>query len=84
MTSGGSEANDLLNRRDGLVQDLSKIVSINQFGEGGGDFVITLGGRVLVQGTARQPTSAASSTEWEPGDPTGPTTVWTWSSRAAS
>lgn len=51
LSSGGAEVNDLLNRRDGLVQDLAKIVSISQFGEGGGDFVITIGGRVLVQGT---------------------------------
>lgn len=53
LSSGGAEVNDLLNRRDGLVQDLAKIVSISQFGEGGGDFVITIGGRVLVQGTQK-------------------------------
>lgn len=51
LSSGGTEVNMLLNRRDGLVQDLAKIVSISQFGEGGGDFVITIGGTVLLQGT---------------------------------
>jgi flagellar hook-associated protein 1 FlgK len=51
LASSGSDVNELLNRRDGLVQDLAKIVSISQFGEGGGDFVVTIGGRVLVQGT---------------------------------
>jgi flagellar hook-associated protein 1 FlgK len=51
LSTGGFEVNELLNRRDGLVQDLAKIVSISQFGEGGGDFVLTIGGRVLVQGT---------------------------------
>ena len=51
MSNGSAEANDLLNRRDALVQDLSKLASISQYGEGGGDFVVTLGGKVLVQGT---------------------------------
>lgn len=51
VMSGGSDVNSLLNRRDQLVQDLSKMASISQFGEGAGDFLITLGGRVLVQGT---------------------------------
>lgn len=52
--SGGSfGTNDLLNRRDALVQDLSKLASVSTFGEGGGDFVVTLGGRILVQGVVR-------------------------------
>ncbi len=51
IPSGTPQANDLLNRRDGLVQDISKLASISQYGETGGDFVISLGGRVLVQGT---------------------------------
>ena len=51
IPSGTSQANDLLDSRDGLVQDLSKLVSVSQYGENGGDFVLSLGGRVLVQGT---------------------------------
>jgi len=50
LSGGSSETNQLLDRRDGLVQELSKIVSIDQFGDGTADFLITLGGRVLVQG----------------------------------
>jgi flagellar hook-associated protein 1 FlgK len=50
MPSGTSESNALLDRRDALVQDISKMAAVGQFGEGGGDFILTLGGRVLVQG----------------------------------
>lgn len=50
VASGTSESNQLLNRRDALVTDLSKMASVGQFGEGAGDFMLTLGGRVLVQG----------------------------------
>ncbi len=51
LSSSGADVNELLNKRDGLVQDLAKIVSIDQHGESGTDFVISIGGRVLVQGT---------------------------------
>lgn len=50
LGSGGVPVNDLLNRRDALVGELSKIVSISQNGEGASDFIISIGGRVLVQG----------------------------------
>ncbi len=51
LSSSRADVNELLNKRDGLVQDLAKIVSIDQHGESGTDFVISIGGRVLVQGT---------------------------------
>ena len=51
LQSGQMPVNDLLNRRDALVMDLSKIVSINQTGEDPSNFIISIGGRVLVQGT---------------------------------
>ena len=51
MSSGGYVANRLLDRRDALVLELSKIVSITQDGQGVSDFIVSIGGRVLVQGT---------------------------------
>ena len=51
LQSGQMPVNDLLNKRDGLVTDLAKIVSINQTGEDPQSFIISIGGRVLVQGT---------------------------------
>lgn len=49
--SGDIATNDLLNRRDALVQELSKLVNITQHGDDTGSFVISIGGRVFVQGT---------------------------------
>ncbi len=43
--------NDLLDRRDALVVELSKLVAVNQHGETQGNLIISIGGRVLVQGT---------------------------------
>ncbi|MBK5106328.1 MAG: flagellar hook-associated protein FlgK [Burkholderiales bacterium] len=51
MSSGEYSANSLLDRRDALVLELSRIVSISQHGQGGPDFIVSIGGRVLVQGT---------------------------------
>ncbi|MCX6345965.1 MAG: flagellar hook-associated protein FlgK [Armatimonadetes bacterium] len=51
LSSGAMPVNDLLNRRDALVQELSKQVAINQHGEGKDSFIISIGGSVLVQGT---------------------------------
>ncbi len=51
MRSGDVSANDLLNRRDALVLELSKIASITQHGEASDAFILSVGGRVLVQGT---------------------------------
>lgn len=50
LPSGTVEANDLLNRRDSLVQEISNMSSAVQFGEDAGSFVLSLGGRVLVHG----------------------------------
>jgi len=51
LTSGAVPVNDLLNRRDALVQELSKVVDITQHGDSQEGFVISIGGTVLVQGT---------------------------------
>ncbi len=50
LDSGNVPVNDLLNRRDELVNELSSLVNIQQHGEGKESFIISLGGRVLVQG----------------------------------
>jgi flagellar hook-associated protein 1 FlgK len=55
LESGQVAVNDLENRRDALVTELSKLASISQHGEGKGGFVISLGGRVLVQGSKFNP-----------------------------
>jgi len=51
LSSGAVPANDLLNRRDALVQELAKEVDITQHGDDKDGFVISIGGTVLVQGT---------------------------------
>lgn len=51
LSSGQIPVNDLMNRRDSLVLELSKLVAISRHGEGKENFVISIGGRVLVQGT---------------------------------
>ncbi len=51
LSSGAIPVNDLLNRRDALVQELSKLVSVSQYGNGKDDFILSIGGTVLVQGT---------------------------------
>lgn len=50
LESGQVPVNDLLNKRDALVSQLGKLTSISQFGESGSDFIISVGGRTLVQG----------------------------------
>lgn len=50
MGSGGVPVNDLLNRRDALLGELSKIVDVSQHGDGASDYIVSIGGRVLVQG----------------------------------
>lgn len=47
---GQAAANRILDRRDALVLELSKIVSVSQHGEGSDNFVLSIGGHVLVQG----------------------------------
>ncbi|MCE5197859.1 flagellar hook-associated protein FlgK, partial [bacterium] len=51
LSSGQMPVNDLLNRRDALVQELSKLVAISQHGSGVDNFIISIGGTALVQGT---------------------------------
>lgn len=48
----GVAPNDLLDRRDALVESLSKIVGVQTHGETGRDFILNVGGVSLVQGTA--------------------------------
>lgn len=50
MQSGDVSSNDLLNRRDALVLELSKMVAVTQHGGDTDSFIISVGGRVLVQG----------------------------------
>jgi len=51
LESGNVPVNDLENRREALVLELSKLASVNQHGSGKEDYIISLGGRVLVQGS---------------------------------
>ncbi|MCC6484758.1 MAG: flagellar hook-associated protein FlgK [Armatimonadetes bacterium] len=48
----GAAPNDLLDRRDTLVENLSQIVGVQTHGETGRDFILNVGGVSLVQGTA--------------------------------
>ncbi len=49
--SGQISPNDLLDRRDILLDEMSKLARIQTFGEGGGDFIVSIGGKALVQGS---------------------------------
>lgn len=51
LESGQVPVNDLKNRRDALVVELSKLVSVSQHGDSKENFIISIGGRVLVQGS---------------------------------
>jgi len=51
MGTGEIPVNDLQNRRDALVVELSKLASVSQHDEGGAGVIISIGGRVLVQGS---------------------------------
>lgn len=51
LSSGEMPVNDLLNRRDALVQEIAKYMDITVNGESGSDLVVSVGGTVLVQGT---------------------------------
>ena len=55
LGSGQVQVNDLENRRDALVVELSKLVAASQHGEGTESWVISIGGRVLVQGSKFNP-----------------------------
>ncbi len=43
--------NALLDKRDYLVTELSKLVDVTQFGRQGNDFIVNIGGKSLVTGT---------------------------------
>lgn len=58
LESGQVPVNDLQNRRDALVVELSKLASVSQHGEGRDNFVISIGGRVLIQGSRFNPLRA--------------------------
>lgn len=49
-TAGGYQPNDLIDQRDQLVEDLSKIAGVNVYGTAGSDMIISIGGKALVQG----------------------------------
>lgn len=51
LESGQVPVNDLLNRRDALVVELSKLVDVSQHGDSKENFILSIGGRVLVQGS---------------------------------
>ena len=51
LESGQVPVNDLKNRRDALVVELSKLASVSQHGDSKENFIISIGGRVLVQGS---------------------------------
>lgn len=44
------QPNDLLNRRDMLLEQMSQMVDIQVHGMGGADLIVSIGGKVLVQG----------------------------------
>jgi len=48
--AGGYQPNDLLDRRDMLIEELSQIARIQVHGAGGADCIISIGGKALVQG----------------------------------
>ena len=49
--SGGYQPNDLMDRRDLLLDQLSQIVKFQVSGIGGAEMMVTINGKVLVQGT---------------------------------
>ncbi len=51
LGAGEYAPNELLDRRDQLVEDLSKIVDVQTSGNTGQDFILNVGGVALVQGT---------------------------------
>jgi len=54
LEHGGYGPNDLLNRRDQLVEELSALVNVSAHGNSGSDFILNIGGHALVQGTFRR------------------------------
>ncbi|MCE5323118.1 flagellar hook-associated protein FlgK [bacterium] len=73
MSSNNEPVNDLLNTRDALVSELAGYVDVTVSGEGSGDLVISIAGRVLVQGsevntlTTVTGSNGESSIVWEDG-----------------
>ena len=71
--AGQAAANRLLDRRDAMVIELSKIVSITQHGEGSDDFILSIGGHVIVQGIDHSSVTSAEDADgreilyWENG-----------------
>ncbi|MEI6915742.1 MAG: flagellar hook-associated protein FlgK, partial [Armatimonadota bacterium] len=59
----GAAPNDLLDRRDSLVGDLSKIVAVRSHGTGGRDFILNVGGVTLVQGINARPIVGQTDSE---------------------
>ncbi len=47
----GNQPNDLLDQRDAILSDLSRIVDIQVSGEGGATDLVTIGGHALVEGS---------------------------------
>ncbi len=59
-STGQVAPNDLLDRRDILLDELSSLARIQVYGDGGGDCIVSVGGKVLVQGTSVTELTAAS------------------------
>lgn len=55
--NGQYQPNDLMDRRDLLVEQLARITRIEVHGSGGSNMIISVGGRVLVQGNYAAKTS---------------------------
>lgn len=49
VEEGRMNSNDLLNARDALLGRLSELADVSQHGDGKGGYIISIGGRVLVQ-----------------------------------
>lgn len=61
--AGGAAPNELLDQRDQLVADLTRLTGATVSGQEGGALVVSVGGRTLVQG------SQAETLSVSPGDP---------------
>ncbi|MGQ9808687.1 MAG: flagellar hook-associated protein FlgK [Armatimonadota bacterium] len=68
LEHGGFGPNDLLNRRDQLVEELSALVNVSAHGNSGSDFILNIGGHALVQGTFRREITVEqdASGAWQP------------------
>jgi flagellar hook-associated protein 1 FlgK len=76
LESGAMPINDLQNRRDALVQEMAKLININQNGDGKESYMVSVSGTMLVQGTKFTPLATAI-------DPATGQKIVTWSDTGA-